>query len=122
MTVLADSLNDRPAGRVPAWALILLLLAGLLASLAAVLGLGNAMLAAMYVLLTDGAVAALVLLAAGVSAETWIHPAIERMFRDGDTLSPAFAALHKTSARLGDLEVAAAIAFFGALAWRPSRA
>lgn len=67
-------------------------------------------------------VAALALLAAGVAAETWIHPAIERMFREGDTLSPAFAAMHKASSRLADLEVAAAIAWFGALAWRPARA
>lgn len=47
----------------------------------------------------------------------YVHPAIERMFREGRTLEPAFAALHKLSSRSANLEAICAILVLGAFAW-----
>jgi hypothetical protein len=57
-----------------------------------------------------GAAALIVLGALDVG---WIHPQIERMFLDGRTLEPAFAALHKLSSRSANLEIVCAIALLG---------
>ena len=47
----------------------------------------------------------------------YVHPGIERMFREGRTLEPAFAALHQLSSRSANLEAICAILVLGALAW-----
>ena len=44
----------------------------------------------------------------------YVHPAIERMFLEGRTLEPAFAALHKLSSRSATLESICAILLIGA--------
>jgi hypothetical protein len=62
--------------------------------------------------------AAVGLLAVGTAELAWVHPAIERMFHEGATLSPAFAGLHRLSERLGHAEVLLAVTLFGAFAWR----
>jgi hypothetical protein len=52
----------------------------------------------------------------------YVHPAIERMFREGRTLEPAFAALHQLSTRSANLEAICAILLLGAQAFaRPRR-
>lgn len=43
----------------------------------------------------------------------WVHPHIEQMFRDGRTLEPAFAALHKLSARSANLEIVCTLLVLG---------
>src|SRR5207249_899518 len=63
------------------------------------------------------AAAALGVLVAGVLGVAWAHPAIEEMFRDGDTLSPRFAAMHKLAEKLGHLEALFGLALFATLAW-----
>lgn len=47
----------------------------------------------------------------------YVHPGIERMFLQGRTLEPAFAALHQLSSRSANLEAICAILVLGALAW-----
>ena len=47
----------------------------------------------------------------------WVHPSIERMFREGRTLEPAFAALHQLSTRSANLEAICAILLLGAHAF-----
>jgi putative copper export protein len=47
----------------------------------------------------------------------YVHPGIERMFLEGRTLEPAFAALHQLSSRSANLEAICAILILGALAW-----
>jgi hypothetical protein len=47
----------------------------------------------------------------------YVHPTIERMFLDGRTLEPAFAALHKLSSRSANLEAICAILVVGAHAF-----
>src|SRR5262245_54478210 len=44
------------------------------------------------------------LVALGAFELAYVHPAIETMFREGRTLEPQFAALHKLSERCGHLE------------------
>jgi putative copper export protein len=51
----------------------------------------------------------------------YVHPGITRMFREGRTQEPAFAALHQLSRRSVDLEAICAILILGALAWSPKR-
>ena len=51
----------------------------------------------------------------------WVHPSIERMFLEGRTLEPAFAALHTLSSRSANLEAICAILLLGAHAWARSR-
>ena len=46
----------------------------------------------------------------------YVHPGIERMFRQGRTLEPAFAALHQLSSRSLQLEAICAILVLGAYA------
>ncbi len=65
--------------------------------------------------------AAVGLIAVGILALGWVHPGIERLYHEGATLSPRFAALHRASERLGHAEVALAIALFGSFAWRRAR-
>lgn len=47
----------------------------------------------------------------------YVHPGIERMFLQGRTLEPAFAALHQLSSRSANLEAICAILILGAHAW-----
>ena len=47
----------------------------------------------------------------------YTHPTIERMFREGRTLEPAFQALHTLSSRSANLEAICAILVLGAFAW-----
>jgi hypothetical protein len=47
----------------------------------------------------------------------YVHPTIERMFLEGRTLEPAFAALHKLSSRSANLEAICAILILGAHAF-----
>ena len=47
----------------------------------------------------------------------YVHPAIERMFLEGRTLEPAFAALHQLSSRSANLEAVCAILVIGAHAF-----
>ena len=90
----------------------------LLCVVSRVVALGRAALrGADFVLLA----AACALLAVGAAGIFYAHPAIERMFHEGNTLSPAFAAMHKLSEKLGHLEALSAVIFFGALA-APRRA
>ncbi len=51
----------------------------------------------------------------------YTHPEIARMFREGRTLEPAFAALHKLSSRSANLEAICAILVLGAFAWSRKR-
>jgi putative copper export protein len=51
----------------------------------------------------------------------YVHPAIERMFREGRTLEPAFAALHTLSSRSANLEALCALLVFAAHAWSHKR-
>ncbi|HEY2744986.1 MAG TPA: DUF4149 domain-containing protein [Polyangia bacterium] len=44
----------------------------------------------------------------------YVHPGIERMFREGRTLEPAFQALHTLSSRSANLEAICAILVIGA--------
>ncbi|HEX9104253.1 MAG TPA: DUF4149 domain-containing protein [Polyangia bacterium] len=53
----------------------------------------------------------------GATDVGYTHPTIERMFRDGRTLEPAFAALHKLSSRSANLEALCAVLVLGAFAW-----
>jgi Domain of unknown function (DUF4149) len=62
---------------------------------------------------------ALVLL--GALDVAWVHPTIERMFLEGRTLEPAFAALHKLSSRSANLEAVCAILLIGAHAFGRSK-
>jgi uncharacterized protein DUF4149 len=62
---------------------------------------------------------ALVLL--GALDVAWVHPSIERMFREGRTLEPAFAALHKLSSRSANLEAICAMLLLGAHAFGRSK-
>ena len=61
------------------------------------------------------AAAALVIL--GALDVAWVHPQIERLFREGRTLEPAFAALHKLSSRSANLEILCAVLVVGAHAF-----
>ena len=60
------------------------------------------------------------LLGCGLASIAWVDPAIERMFQDGATLLPRFAALHTMSERLGHLEVSLTVILFAAFAWPSS--
>jgi hypothetical protein len=51
----------------------------------------------------------------------WVHPTIGRMFREGRTLEPAFAALHTLSRRSATLETICAILILGAHAFGRSK-
>ncbi len=51
----------------------------------------------------------------------YTHPTIERMFLEGRTLEPAFAALHKLSSRSANLEAICAVLVLGAFAWSRKR-
>jgi putative copper export protein len=51
----------------------------------------------------------------------YVHPGIERMFLEGRTLEPAFAALHKLSSRSANLEAICAVLILGAHAWSRKR-
>ncbi len=62
---------------------------------------------------------ALVLL--GALDVAWVHPTINRMFLEGRTLEPAFAALHKLSSRSANLEAICAMLVLGAHAFARSR-
>jgi hypothetical protein len=64
------------------------------------------------------ALAAAALLAVGLAGIAWVHPEIERLFHEGATVGPHFAAMHKMSERLGHLEVGFALLLFGSLSWR----
>lgn len=61
------------------------------------------------------AASALVLL--GAIDVGWVHPQIEQMFRDGRTLEPQFAALHKLSSRSANLEILCGLLLVGAHAF-----
>jgi len=47
----------------------------------------------------------------------YVHPGIARMFAQGNTLDPAFHALHTLSSRSANLEAICAILVLGAFAW-----
>ena len=47
----------------------------------------------------------------------YVHPGIARMFAEGNTLDPAFHALHTLSSRSANLEAICAILVLGAFAW-----
>ena len=57
--------------------------------------------------------AAAALIVLGALDVGWVHPQIERMFRDGRTLEPAFAGLHKLSSRSANLEALCALLLLG---------
>ena len=59
-------------------------------------------------------VAATALVVLGCLDVGYVHPGIERMFREGRTLEPAFAALHTLSSRSANLEAICAILVLGA--------
>ncbi len=61
-------------------------------------------------------VAASALVVLGALDVGYVHPGIERMFRQGRTLEPAFAALHQLSSRSANLEGLCAILLLGAYA------
>jgi hypothetical protein len=62
-------------------------------------------------------VAASALVVLGVLDVGWVHPQIEHLFREGRTLSPQFAALHKLSTRSANLEAICAVLLLGAHAF-----
>ena len=59
-------------------------------------------------------VAATALVVLGCLDVGYVHPGIERMFREGRTLEPAFQALHTLSSRSANLEAICAILVIGA--------
>ena len=59
-------------------------------------------------------VAATALVALGALDVGYVHPGIERMFLQGRTLEPAFAALHQLSSRSANLEAICAVFILGA--------
>ena len=61
-------------------------------------------------------VASSALVVLGLLDVGWVHPGIERMFREGRTLEPAFQALHQLSSRSANLEAICAILVIGAYA------
>jgi hypothetical protein len=67
-------------------------------------------------------VAATALVVLGALDVGYVHPGIERMFLQGRTLEPAFAALHQLSSRSANLEAICAILILGAHALGRSRA
>jgi Domain of unknown function (DUF4149) len=62
-------------------------------------------------------VAASALVVLGLLDIGYVHPHIERMFLEGRTLEPAFAALHKLSTRSANLEALCGILLLGAHAF-----
>lgn len=62
-------------------------------------------------------VAAAALVVLGALDIGYVHPTIERMFRDGRTLEPAFAALHTLSTRSANLEALCALLILAAHAF-----
>jgi hypothetical protein len=66
--------------------------------------------------------AALALVALGAFEVAWVHPQIEQMFLAGRTLEPAFASLHKLSARCANVEIALTAVILGAQAFSRRRA
>jgi hypothetical protein len=65
--------------------------------------------------------AAFALVALGAFEVLWLHPHIEELFLAGRTLEPAFASLHKLSARCANVEIALTALIFGAQAWSRAR-
>src|SRR5262249_14753655 len=57
-------------------------------------------------------VAASGLVAVGLAGLLWIRPTIERLFHEGRTLTPEFAALHRASERAGHAEFALMVLLF----------
>jgi hypothetical protein len=66
--------------------------------------------------------AVLALVALGAFEVAWVHPQIEQMFLAGRTLEPAFASLHKLSARCANVEIALTAVILGAQAFSRRRA
>lgn len=66
--------------------------------------------------------AALALVALGAFEVAWVHPQIEQMFLAGRTLEPAFASLHKLSARCANVEIVLTAVILGAQAFSRRRA
>jgi hypothetical protein len=66
--------------------------------------------------------AALAIVALGAFEVSWVHPQIEQMFHAGRTLEPAFASLHKLSARCANVEIALTAVILGAQAFSRRRA
>jgi hypothetical protein len=60
---------------------------------------------------------ALALFALGAFELAWVHPRIVEMFQAGRTLEPAFASLHKLSARCANLEIGLTAVLLSAQAW-----
>jgi hypothetical protein len=61
--------------------------------------------------------ATMALVALGLFELAYVHPQIEEMFKAGRTLEPAFASLHKLSARCANLEIGLSATILGAQAW-----
>lgn len=61
------------------------------------------------------------LLALGTFEILYVHPQIEMMFHAGRTLEPAFAQLHKLSARCANVEIVLTGLILGAHAWARRR-
>lgn len=61
--------------------------------------------------------AALGLATTGLVELMWVHPMIERLFGEGQTIGPRFATWHRLSERLGHLEVILGITLFTGLIW-----
>jgi len=66
-------------------------------------------------------VAGTALVILGAIDVAYTHPTIERMFLEGRTLEPAFAALHKLSSRSANLEAICGILLVGAHAFGRSK-
>jgi hypothetical protein len=61
------------------------------------------------------------LVALGAFEVVWLHPHIEGMFLAGRTLEPAFASMHRLSARCANVEIALAALILGGQAWARAR-
>jgi hypothetical protein len=68
-----------------------------------------------------GTLLAAAMVAVGLAALLWVHPAIERMFHEGATMSSRFAAFHRLSEQIGHAEVVLGILLFGSFAWGRTR-